>query len=95
MFTTSIGTPLQSRNLILRHLKPLLKVADIPETVRLYDLRHSTATLLLTLGVHPKVVQEMLEHADIKMTLDTYSHVLPTLTQDAAKKLADLFSGRG
>ncbi|HYZ06204.1 MAG TPA: tyrosine-type recombinase/integrase, partial [Rubrobacter sp.] len=53
-----------------------LKSAGLPQTVRLYDLRHTCATLLLSRNVHPKYVQELLGHASIALTLDTYSHVL-------------------
>ncbi|HEY4033429.1 MAG TPA: tyrosine-type recombinase/integrase [Ktedonobacteraceae bacterium] len=59
-------------------------------------MRHSTATLLLSKGVHPKVVQEILGHSEISMTLDTYSHVLPTMQKDAIEGLNDFFhSERG
>lgn len=92
VFTSSTGTPVHSRNLIQRHFKPLLERAGIPNTVRLYDLRHTTATLLLALGVHPKIVQEMLGHADIALTMNTYTHGLPTLQKESAQKLADLLS---
>ena len=51
------------------------------------NLRHSSATLLLSLGVHPKVVQEILGHSQISMTLDIYSHVLPSMHQDAMTRL--------
>jgi integrase len=59
--------------------------------VRFHDLRHAHATLMLTQGVHPKVVSERLGHASIGITLDTYSHVLPTLQQDAVNAFDDLF----
>jgi integrase len=52
--------------------------------VRLHDLRHGHATHLLVANTHPKVVQERLGHANIQLTLDTYSHVLPSMQQDAA-----------
>ncbi|HLI07006.1 MAG TPA: tyrosine-type recombinase/integrase [Ktedonobacteraceae bacterium] len=52
-------------------------------------MRHSTATLLLSMGTHPKVVQELLGHSQISMTLDIYSHVLPTMQRDAISKLND------
>jgi integrase len=55
----------------------LLKRAGLPEKTRFHDLRHTCATLLLKKGVHPKLVQELLGHATISITLDTYSHVLP------------------
>jgi len=50
-------------------------------------LRHSAATLLLSLGIHPKVVQELLGHTQISMTMDVYSHVLPGMQQDAMRQL--------
>jgi integrase len=53
--------------------------------LRFHDLRHTCATLLLTQGVHPKVVQELLGHSTIAMTLDTYSHVLPSLGEAPAR----------
>lgn len=60
--------------------------------VRFHDLRHAHATLMLTQGVHPKVVSERLGHASIGITLDTYSHVLPTLQQEAAEAFDQLFT---
>jgi integrase len=60
----------------------LLKKAGLP-LIRFHDLRHTAATLLLSLHVHPKVVQELLGHSQIGITLDTYSHVLPDLQRDA------------
>jgi integrase len=57
--------------------------AGLPR-IRLHDLRHTSATLALVAGIHPKVVQERLGHASIGMTLDIYSHVLAGMQQDAA-----------
>lgn len=62
----------------------------MPKEFSLYDLRHTCATLLLLAGENPKVVQERLGHASIIQTLDTYSHVLPTLQRGAADKLGGL-----
>ena len=59
--------------------------------VRFHDLRHAHATLMLTQGVHPKVVSERLGHASIGITLDTYSHVLPTLQHQAAAAFDSMF----
>ena len=56
--------------------------------IRLHDLRHSVASILLAWGGHPKVVSEMLGHATIALTLDTYSHVIPSLQQEAASVVA-------
>jgi integrase len=61
--------------------------------IRLHDLRHTHATLLLQAGVHPKVVQERLGHANISMTLDRYSHVIPAMQEDAATTGAALVFG--
>jgi integrase len=57
--------------------------------MRFHDLRHTCATLLLTKNVNPKVVSEMLGHASIAITLDTYSHVLPNMQNEAAKAMED------
>jgi integrase len=57
------------------HFKPLLKRAGLP-AIRLHDLRHTCATILLVAGKHPKYVQELLGHASISITLDIYSHVI-------------------
>src|SRR5919112_589988 len=77
IFSSEAGTPLNPENLVKRSFKPLLKKAGLPE-IRFHDLRHTCATLLLGRAVHPKLVQELLGHATIAMTLDTYSHYLPS-----------------
>ncbi|MGZ4620148.1 MAG: site-specific integrase, partial [Frankiaceae bacterium] len=61
--------------------------------IRLHDLRHTWATLALEAGVHPKVVQERLGHANVSITLDLYSHVAPAMATDAASKVAALILG--
>jgi integrase len=73
-----------------RHFKPILKKAELPENIRMYDLRHTCATLLLAEGENPKVVSERLGHATIVLTLDTYSHVLPSMQEAATEKLENL-----
>ena len=85
VFCTSIGTCLNPNN-VVAELKKLLKKAELPN-IRFHDLRHSAATLLLLLSVHPKVVQELLGHTQISMTMDVYSHVLPGMHQEAINKL--------
>ncbi|MBI3759664.1 MAG: site-specific integrase [Deltaproteobacteria bacterium] len=96
VFATPTGEPLNLRNVVNRHFKPILEAAKLPKSIRLYDLRHTCATLLLAQGEHPKVVSERLGHANITLTLDTYSHVLPTMQQHAAESLeAVLFGSNG
>jgi len=90
VFCTAAGKHLHPGHDVLEELKKLLKKAALPD-VRFHDLRHSTATLLLSKGVHPKVVQEILGHSEISMTLDTYSHVLPTMQKAAMEGLNDFF----
>ena len=68
----------------------LLKQAGLPH-IRFHDLRHSAATILLTMGVNAKVVQELLGHSHINMTLGTYSHVLPGMHKEAMEKMNELF----
>ena len=60
--------------------------------VRFHDLRHTSATIALVSGVHPKIVQERLGHSTISVTLDTYSHVLPSMQEDAAHRIEDAMS---
>lgn len=94
VFAGPKGHAIQLRNLVNRHLKPILEAAKLPKTFRLYDLRHSCATLLLAQGEHPKVVSERLGHASVTLTLDTYSHVLPTMQQQAAERLEKVLFGQ-
>lgn len=95
VFSTSEGKPIQRRTILRRHLRPILKKAELPAELNLYSLRHSCATLLLSAGVNPKIVSERLGHASIVLTLDTYSHVLPSMQQTAAEKLETLLFAIG
>ena len=91
MFTSHVGTPLARQDLITCSFRPLLQRADLPN-IRFHDLRHTCATLLLGRGVHAKLVQELLGHATISVTLDTYSHVLPSMTDQTATAMEDVLS---
>lgn len=82
VFTDERGGPLKPQR-VTREFKEQLLAAKLP-AVRYHDLRHTAATLLLEAGTHPKVVQEMLGHATIAVTMDTYSHVLPHMQEAAA-----------
>ena len=83
MFPSQVGTPLSARNL-QRHFKSLLECAVFDKNFRFHDLRHTCATLLLRQGVNPKFAQELQGHADISLTLNVYSHVLPDMGDVAA-----------
>jgi integrase len=90
VFTTQVGTPLNRHNFFRRCYKPLLGEAGLPRSVRFHDLRHTCATLLLSKNVNPKIVQELLGHANISQTMDTYSHMLPDMQERAASAMDDI-----
>jgi integrase len=89
VFCNELGLPLQIPNLTYRYFRPILTEAKLSR-IRLYDLRHTCATLLLAANEHPKIVSERLGHASITLTLDTYSHVLPSMQQGATVKLESI-----
>jgi integrase len=89
IFASKSGSPLSRQHVTAHRFKPLFKRAGLPE-MRFHDLRHTCATLLLSKNVNPKVVSEMLGHATIAITLDTYSHVLPNMQESAAKAMEDV-----
>jgi integrase len=93
VFATSEGTPILRRNLVKRHFKPALEAAKLPADLSLYCLRHTCATLLLKAGTHPKIVAERLGHANVTITLNTYSHVLPDMQADATTQLEQMLYG--
>lgn len=93
VFTTTLGEPLDSRN-VVRRFKRALRQAELPDQ-RFYDLRHTCASLLLVQGVHPRVVMEILGHSQISLTMNTYSHVAPQLQDEAAQRMDNLFSTNG
>lgn len=70
-----------------------LATAGLPR-LRFHDLRHTAATLLLVMGVNPRVVMEMLGHSNIAMTLGTYSHVIPALQREAAGRMDAVLAAR-
>jgi integrase len=90
VFCSRNGTPLNPSNVRNRSFRPLLRKAGLPDTTFHAATRHTCATLLLAEGVHPKVVQELLEHAQITLTLDTYSHVLPDMQAGAVEAMQDV-----
>jgi integrase len=90
VFTTGLGTPIHPDDLS-RELPIALAAAKLPK-VRFHDLRHSCASLLLSLGVHPKLVQETLGHSSYQLTMDTYSHMIPALRNEVADRMDEVFS---
>jgi integrase len=89
VFCDTRGGSVRKSNLVRRSFKPILERAELPP-IRFHDLRHTAATLLFKQGVHPRVVQELLGHAQIAVTLDTYSHVLPSMGRAAVEKIDNL-----
>ena len=89
VFATESGTLINPSNLRNRTFKPLLRRAfgEAGPDISFHDLRHTCATLLLTQGTHPKLVQELLGHATIAMTLDTYSHYLPSMGDQTVRAM--------
>jgi integrase len=92
VFAMPHGAPVRLRYLDRYHYKPTLKRAGLLATMRVYDLRHSSATLLLASGENVKVISERLGHASVTLTLDVYSHVLPGQQEAASAKLERLFA---
>jgi integrase len=94
VFPNEVGRPLDPANVTHRSFQRILRRAGLPH-IRFHDLRHTTATLLLGQGVHPKVVADMLGHSTISITLDLYSHSTPALHRQAALALEALLATEG
>ena len=91
VFSNRVGQPTGVGGLFRHSFWPLLERAGLPR-MRFHDLRHTAASLMLAQGTHPKIVQEMLGHSSIAVTLDTYSHVMPGLQADAAERIDRLLA---
>lgn len=92
VFPNRIGGIMIPDNLAKRSFKQFLAAAGLPK-IRFHDLRHTAATLMLSRDVHPKVVSEMLGHADISITLRVYAHVTPHMQQVAVRVMDEIFAG--
>ena len=97
IFPNRVGKPMDHNNLYHRNFKSLPKRAglwseDKDKCFTFHSLRHTCATLLVSKNVHPKIIQEMLGHATITQTMDTYSHVLPGMGDVAASALEEVLS---
>ncbi|ODT62162.1 hypothetical protein ABS71_16125, partial [bacterium SCN 62-11] len=93
IFTNTQGGPLNI-NSLHQSFKELLKVAGLPSSFRPYDLRHSAATIMLQGNTPPKVAADRLGHSTTRLTLDTYSHVMPSMQRDVADKFESLLHSR-
>jgi integrase len=91
VFRTTDGEPIHPAA-VSRRFREIVDGSPLPR-IRLHDLRHTFATLALQAGIHPKIVSERLGHSTIALTLDVYSHALPTLQRDAAERVGDLIFG--
>jgi len=87
VFTNEVGGPLERHNLAHKQFRKIVAEAGLPR-IRLYDLRHTTATLAA--GVPVKAVSEMRGHCGVALALDVYSHVLAHMQEDAARRMAAL-----
>lgn len=92
VITTNEFNPIHPRNLT-QALFRAIQSAELPR-LRFHDLRHTHASLLLSTGISPKVTQERLGHARIETTMNTYSHVFPSMQQEAADKIGELLSAK-
>jgi integrase len=92
VFTAENGAALDPES-VSRYWRQAVKKSMLPR-IRLHDLRHTHATLALQAGIHPKVVSERLGHANISITLDTYSHAIPAIQEEVAALIAGLVFAR-
>jgi len=91
VFATTIGSLIDSQNIINRHFRPLLRHAGLLG-IRWHDLRHTCVTLLLSRGSHPKLVQHLLSHSSIQLTLERNSHWMPSTGRSAADEMDEALS---
>jgi integrase len=91
VFTSSVGTAIEPGDLS-REFKKVLEKAELPREFRFHDLRHACATFLIVMGVHPRVVMEVLGHSQIGTTMNIYAHVLPRVQRDAVTGLDRYFA---
>jgi integrase len=89
VFTAPLGGPLRPHTWVKSFFKPALRVAGLPEALRLYDLRHTCASLLIAQGASVKAVQAQLGHATASITLDTYGHLFPCELEALADRLEE------
>lgn len=93
VFCDPAGGPIRKSNFLRRVWHPLRDKLKLPD-VRFHDLRHTSATLLLSDGISPKVIQSRLGHSTIRLTLDRYSHVLPSMEDEAVGSFQTLLKAK-
>jgi integrase len=93
IFPNAFGEPTCIR-LLSRIFKRMVTKAQLPGRIRLYDMRHSSATHLIANGISPAVVANRLGHGSVSLTLNTYTSVLPSMQQEATNKIAAMMYGR-
>lgn len=93
VFTTDRGQPLDNSNVHHSFRRQLVKAGV--RSLRIHDLRHGCASLMLAKGVSPRVVMETLGHSQISLTMNTYAHVMMSLREDAARKMDEILGSRG
>lgn len=93
VFPGRFGEPLDTRNVSKRHLKPILQQAELPAGFRLYDTRHTCATLLAAAGENSKVIAERLGHRGVEITLNVYTHVSPGMQRQATETIGGALYG--
>jgi integrase len=91
VFTAPRGGPLRRDLLLKRFIRPPAEAAGLPAGLRLHDLRHTSVSLLIELGAHPKVIQERLGHSSITVTTDVYGHLFPSLAESLTERLDEVF----
>lgn len=87
VFTSSTGRPLWNSNFRRRVWRPALRDAGLPDDLRIHELRHTAASLLIAQGAHPKAIQEHLGHSSITVTMDRYGHLFPSEHEELAGRL--------
>ncbi len=90
IFPSTIGTLMEPR-VLFNHFMSVIEKTGLPK-IRFHDLRHTAATFMFKQGVHPKVVQERLGHSSIIQTLDTYSHVIPSMQENISNKIDEILN---
>ena len=92
VFCQNDGTPLDADNLYHRDFKRILKKAGLRH-IRIHDLRHTFASILIATGHNPKYIQSQMGHASINITMDLYGHLMPEVHRGAAKRSEDFVFG--